>query len=166
MPAHRMATPIPLIERTHDANAVSIWGPNGKADAADAIDRCEMGSEFLVCVPMCPLGQQMDVDLAEQRRKPIWIINFVIVPADREAQPIGKRTFGVQAAREKTTRVDAIEFQSSFAGPCVDDRGRVSFRMKCTDHHATRGVRPVHTQRRERFAVVTRDNRRGGCGVH
>jgi len=90
-----------LIERTHDANAASIRGPNGKADAADAIDRCEMGPKFLVCVPMCPFGQQMDVDLAEQRRKAIWIFDFVIVSADREAQPIGKRAFGVQAAREK-----------------------------------------------------------------
>src|ERR1019366_5605502 len=136
MPAHRMAAPVPLIERTHDANAASIWGPNGEADAADAIDRREMGPEFLVCVPVCPFGQQMDVDLAEQRRKPIWIFDFVIVSADREAQPIGKRAFGVQAAREKTTRVDALEFQSSFTGPCVDDRGRVSCRMKSTDHHA------------------------------
>jgi hypothetical protein len=62
--------------------------------------------------------------------------------------------------------VDALEFPSSFTGPCVDDRGRVSFRMKSTDHHAAGGVRPVHTQHRERIAVVTRDNRRSGCGVH
>jgi hypothetical protein len=62
--------------------------------------------------------------------------------------------------------VDALEFQSSFAGPCVDDCGGVSFWMKSTDHHATGGARPVHTQHRERIAVVTRDNRRSGCGVH
>jgi hypothetical protein len=62
--------------------------------------------------------------------------------------------------------VDALEFQPSFAGPCVDDCGRVSFRMKRTDHHAAGGVWPVHTQHRERIAVVTRDNRRRGCGVH
>jgi len=64
-----------------------------------------------------------------------------IVSADREAQLIGKRAFGVKRPA-KNHQSGRAEFQSSFTGPCVDDRGRVSFRMKSTDHHAAGGVGP------------------------
>ncbi len=62
--AHRVAARIPGIEVADHADARGIRGPHGEVDPLHAIDRTQLGAELVVAVPMLPLAEQVEVEVA------------------------------------------------------------------------------------------------------
>src|SRR5204863_7441562 len=71
--AHLLATPIPVVEVTHDADALRVGCPNGEAGARDAIDRAELRPELIINSALIAFAEQIEVGLAQSRQEGVRI---------------------------------------------------------------------------------------------
>jgi hypothetical protein len=88
--AHRMAAPVPAVEGANDADPPGVRCPHRELHAGDAVEAARMSAELLVEPAVAPLCQEMDVDLAKQRRKLIRIDDVQETAIGFDAQPIAE----------------------------------------------------------------------------
>src|SRR5439155_17361611 len=88
---HRHSPPIPGVEVADDADPARIGRPQRKGYPFDSLVDEHMGAELLVAREMIAFDEEMNVELAENRRKTVDIVEFVLDAAARCAQPIAER---------------------------------------------------------------------------
>ncbi len=75
---HWMTADIPGIEIANQADALCVGSPNGEIHTFHAVDRTQMGAEFVVALPVLALAQQVADRIrraAEETRKDrAWLI--------------------------------------------------------------------------------------------
>ena len=86
--AHRVAAAVPVVEVADHADPPGIRRPHGEADALDAVDLDQLRAEPLVDLEMRALRQQMHVDVAEDRREAVWIVELDRLGRQLETQAI------------------------------------------------------------------------------
>ncbi len=62
--AQRGGPRIPLVEVADHTHGVRVWRPDGETDARCTVDRCDMGSEFLVDASVGTLIEKVQVDIS------------------------------------------------------------------------------------------------------
>ena len=103
--SHRHPPAVPAVEVADDADPARIRRPHREGDALDTLMHQRMRSELAVAREVVALGKQMDVDLAEHRRKRIDVIEFVLRAAARHPQPIAERLLAVgEWSRQRNRR--------------------------------------------------------------
>src|SRR5215813_8575983 len=90
--AHRHPPAVPAVEITDNADPTRIRCPYGKRDALHTPMDERMCSELAVAREMITLGEQVNVDLPENLRKRIEVIEFALGTAARHAQPVPPHT--------------------------------------------------------------------------
>src|SRR5688572_5450726 len=86
--AHRVSAAVPIVEVADHADPPGIRRPHREADAFDAIHLDQLRAEALVDLEMRSLRQQMHVDIAQDRRKAVWIVELDRPGRQRETQPV------------------------------------------------------------------------------
>src|SRR6202022_2958802 len=79
------------VEVADHADPMRIGRPQGEDHALDPLVGEQMGAEFLVAREMIAFGEEMNVELAENRREAVDIVEFVLDATARCAQPIAER---------------------------------------------------------------------------
>src|SRR5216684_854217 len=74
--AHGMDAAVPTIEVADDADAARAGRPDGKVDAANAFEGDEMRAEFLVGVVVATFAHEIQVELGEDARKSVGVVEF------------------------------------------------------------------------------------------
>ena len=69
-----MAAAVPIVEAADDADPPGVGRPNREGNARHTVDLAGMGAQVIVDAQILALAQQMQVELAEQARKTIGII--------------------------------------------------------------------------------------------
>src|SRR5437763_14299292 len=107
--AHRHAASVPGVEIADQADPAGVRRPDRERDALDAVMHDGMRAELLIAGEMVAFDQQMDIEFAEHRRKPVDIVELVHMAAPRNAQPVTERRLAVRhAADEKARGVEAL----------------------------------------------------------
>jgi hypothetical protein len=88
--AHRVATAVPVIEVTDDADPLRVRRPDGESRSGDAVDFAEVRAEALEGPQVRAFGEQPDVHLAEYRPETIGIIGFLNAVFPGDAQAVGE----------------------------------------------------------------------------
>jgi len=83
--AHDVTAAVPPIEVADDAAALRVRRPNGEAHARDPVDLGRMRAELLVEAAVATLGEEIDVDLAQDRSEAIGVVDDVAV----DVEPVG-----------------------------------------------------------------------------
>ncbi len=78
---HGMTAAIPSIEVADDADAGGVGGPDGEVDAIDTVHVAQLRAESAVASPVSALSEQIQIVVAQQRRKGIRIVNRHLVPS-------------------------------------------------------------------------------------
>src|SRR5712675_1711471 len=74
--AHRHAAAVPGVEIADQADPPRIWRPDREGDALDAVMHDRVRAELLVAGEMVAFDEQMDIELAEHRRKPVDVVEL------------------------------------------------------------------------------------------
>ena len=106
--AHGMAAAVPEIEIADHADALRIGRPHREADASDAVERDDMGTELFVQPQVVALAQQVQIVVGEQGREAIGVFQLHLAVVELRAQAIALRS--VDGAGEQPGRVDALQF--------------------------------------------------------
>src|SRR3546814_8004744 len=88
--SHDVAAAVPAVEVAHHADALRVGRPDGEAHAFDAFDAARMRAELLEDAAVRPLGHQVKVELAEERREAVGVLDVPRRVAEARAQPIGE----------------------------------------------------------------------------
>src|SRR3546814_11488994 len=95
--SHDVAAAVPAVEVAHHADALRVGRPDGEAHAFDAFDAARMRAELLEDAAVRPLGHQVKVELAEERREAVGVLEVARLVADARAQ---QNEVGSAACRE------------------------------------------------------------------
>src|SRR6516164_7474652 len=107
---------------------------------------------------MVALGEEVDVQLAENRGKTIDVVEFMFNAAARYSQPIAEGFFAIgNGGNKEAFRVGSDAFRCDFACRQIDDRHLLSTRQHCPDAYSARGS--VHSEKRERITAPGRNDR-------
>ncbi len=106
--AHRMASRIPVVEITDDADPLRIGRQHDKGHARYAFQLERMRAELVVKPLMGPLAEQVEVIVGENRRKAIGVVEIDDGLPEARAQLIGFRTVRKNAGKQAVF-VDARE---------------------------------------------------------
>ncbi len=74
--AHGMDATVPAIEIANDAHAPGAGSPNSEVNATEAFEGNEMSAEFFVGVVMAAFAHEVQIELAENVRKSVGIVNL------------------------------------------------------------------------------------------
>ncbi len=77
---HRVASAVPLVEITDDADATGIRGPDREAEAVDAVEAAELRPQDLVDEVGPDLAQGVHVVLLERRAEAIGVVAAALGP--------------------------------------------------------------------------------------
>src|ERR1700730_211296 len=75
--AHRVNPAVPLIEIAYDANAASAWRPDSEIDTTHAFNGVDVRAELVVGVVVAAFAHEVEVELAQKKRKSVGIVLFV-----------------------------------------------------------------------------------------
>src|SRR6185436_7226352 len=87
-PPHWVAAAVPGVEVADHRDALSVGRPHGEAYAAHAVDCHRLRAEGFGEPPVFALGDQMEVELAEQQTKGIRILGLLGCTRPLDAQPV------------------------------------------------------------------------------
>src|SRR6266852_7258641 len=104
---------------------------------------------------MIPFGEEMHIEIAENRWKPIGIIDVELPGRQFEAQSIGDRRVRTDDAGEETSGMHALELRDLRA-TFVDYPNARCRRLKAADHQAN-GVDEMRSQQAEWTTMVAAD---------
>src|SRR5262245_45305937 len=93
--SHRHPPAIPGVEVANQADPARIGRPQGESHALDPFVDEYVGAEFLVARKMVSLGKQVNVELAEDRWEAVNILELVLNPTARCAQPVAERLLSI-----------------------------------------------------------------------
>src|SRR6267378_4441448 len=117
-----------------------------------------MSAQPLVAGEMVPFNEEMNVELTENRRKPVDIVEFVLNAAVRCAQPIAERLPSIgDRGHEKAIPMNPNTLSRDLTGSRLDDRHLLRPGQHCP--HADPAIDAVHAEKRERVVVAGFDDR-------
>ena len=153
-PPHRHAPAVPVVEIADDADPPRVRRPDRERHPLDALMHDRVRAELLIAREMVALDQQMQVEFAEHRPEAVDVVEFLLVPAPPDAQPVAEQLAAVRhAGDEQPGGMDALGARGDLAGRAFDDRDALGVGQKRADVNA----RPSFDACRER-----RTDRRGG----
>ncbi len=106
--AHGMPAAIPEIEVADDADPPRVGGMDSEADAGHAIDGHTMGAELLVEIEVSTFAEQMQIEIRQDRRKAIGVVELGIAVTKPGMQPVAHRPVR-QLALEQPRLMDTRE---------------------------------------------------------
>ena len=121
-----MAATIPEVEIADDGNGACIGCKHDEADAIDTVYRHRVSAEFVVEPLMRSLAKQIEIEVAQNRRKAIGILQFDRVRAVAGAKAIAFAAIR-QGAEEKSGVVNAG--QRGLSAVLIDDAHLGRFRQ-------------------------------------
>ena len=155
---HRMSSAVPGVEVADNGHAARVGRPDGKADALDAADRHRLSPEAASELVMRTLGDQMQIEFAQQKAEAVWVFRLLNRIGPHYAQAVGaaaNHRTGEEAAG--MGELEATEEAGILARDHVD---RLSARReRAHDRHR---VAVVWTENRERIAMPPIDERLHG----
>ena len=155
-----MAPAVPIIERADDRHALGVGRPHGEADSVDAVERQRMRAELAVELEVAPLADQIDVELAENRLKTIWVFDLCDAAPDCDAQPVAQVALAAwKRACEEAGPIDALEHPQACPAAGVDDLDARRVRRKRADGKRLGFTAAVGTENGERIGVVPAHDR-------
>ncbi|MET3262896.1 hypothetical protein ABIF38_004402 [Bradyrhizobium japonicum] len=89
--AHRMAPSVPEIEVADHADPARIRRQHHEADTVDTVERHRMRAERVVDALMRALAEQIEIEIAQDRRKPVGILQLDDVVAEAGAELVARR---------------------------------------------------------------------------
>ena len=84
MLAHRQAPPVPVVEITEHADPLRRGRPGYEQESCDALRLARIGAEKLIGVPVVALGEDLAIEIADQRREGVGVVHslLAVVVAD------------------------------------------------------------------------------------
>ncbi len=157
--SHRVAASVPAIESADHRDPLRIRRPDQEGRALDALEGHRMGAELLVEAEVAALGHQIDVELAQDRREPVGVLDLDRVRAGLQAQAIAEAGRAVrQRQHEQAVGVHPRELSGRMAARRLDQPDPGRLRLKAAhDQAPVRGL--VHAELAERIAVVAAHQR-------
>jgi len=117
-----------------------------------------MGTQLAIAGKMIAFAQKVQVELAEHRRKAVYVVELVLYRADCGAQPIAERPLPIGQRRDKEAcRVDPSADPRNRSCRRIDDRHRRRRRRHRPDNDPVGCL--VHPKERERFVMARLDDR-------
>src|SRR5207244_2184314 len=105
-----------------------------------------------------PFNEEMNVELTENRRKPVDIVEFVLNAAARSAQPIAERLLSIgDGGHEEAIPMNPDTLSRNLTRSRLDDRHLLRRGQHCP--HADPAIDAVHAQKRERIVVAALHDR-------
>src|SRR3546814_18876133 len=92
--SHDVAAAVPAVEVAHHADALRVGRPDGEAHAFDAFDAARMRAALLEDAAVRPLGHQVTVALAEERREAVGVLDVPRRVAEPRAHPTDPTSVG------------------------------------------------------------------------
>ncbi len=158
--AHRVAAAVPVVEGTHDADTGSVGRPDREGRAVHAFQRRRMGAQLLVEAEMIALGQEVDVELAQDRRETVGVVDVLDAGVGEKTQTVGEAALPA---------FDDALVEARVVGALEVGRHRVAVqhlhppgRGMEDPHHEGRAVPTLHAEHRERVAVASLHHRSDG----
>jgi len=156
--AHQVAPAVPLVEAADHRDAARARRPDDKAGAAGAFVDLRVRAHPFVGAVVRALGQQVEVGVADQRRKAVGVVDHhrlertALGVGPTDAQPVGE---GIAPPRHRTGEQRAALLACQRAQPPAQrveqiDLGRTGQQRA----HHQRGAGVMHAEHRERIAVV------------
>src|SRR5271166_4916208 len=93
--AHRHSPPVPGVEVADHAYPLGVRRPNGERYPLNPFVEEIMRPQLAIAAEMIALSKQMSVEFAENLRKAVDVLEFLVYPASRYSQPIAKRLLAV-----------------------------------------------------------------------
>src|SRR6266446_1302078 len=117
-----------------------------------------MSAQPLVAGEMVPFDEEMNVELTENRREPVDIVEFVLNAAVRRAQPIAERLPSIgDRGHEEAIAMNPNTLGDNLPRRRLDDRHLLRRGQHCP--HADPAINAVHTEKRKRVVVAALDDR-------
>src|SRR6266849_283005 len=117
-----------------------------------------MSAKLLVARKMVPFDEQMNVELTEDRRETVDIVEFVLNAAARCAQPIAKRMLSIgDCGHEEPIPMNPDTLGGNLTRSRLDDRHLLRPGQHCP--HANPAIDAMHAEKRERVVVAGLDDR-------
>ena len=125
-----------------------------------------MGAELLVEAQVIALGDQMDVELAEDRWEAIGVVDLDPLAAGLEPQPMGERRVRGQLDHEQAVAMRPRQLRDHVAIAGIEHPDPIGLGLEGADHDPAAAV-GVQAEEVERIAVVAPDQGldRGRIGV-
>ena len=76
-----MPPSVPFVEVANNADALSVRCPHRETDAGDPVDYHRMCAQLFIEAQVSALGDQVHVDLAQDRGKPVGVVDGAAFPA-------------------------------------------------------------------------------------
>jgi hypothetical protein len=153
MKPHRMTPAVPVIEISDHAHAPRARRPHREGHAGHAVEGGRVRAELVVGVVVCALGQQMPIEIAQQRRETVGVVDLGDVAVPRHLEPIGKQVGPVrQHGLEEPHGMEPLHRGRWCVGGHDADGGRA---WQDRAHRHGRAVRCLHTVRSEHGEGVT-----------
>src|SRR3954452_22473944 len=115
-PPHRHAPAVPAVEVADETDPLRVRRPDRERYALDALMHDRVRAELLIAREMVALDQQMQVEFAEHRPETIDILEFLLVPAPPDAQPVAEHLPALRhASDEQTGGMDALGARGDLA---------------------------------------------------
>ena len=86
--AHRMTSSVPEIEIADDADALGVRRQHHEGHAVDAVERHRMRAELVVDPLMGAFAEQMEIEVAQDRRKAVGVVELDDIVAEAGAKLI------------------------------------------------------------------------------
>ena len=151
--AHGVAPAVPVVEIADHADAPRIGREHGERDARDALVHERMRAELLVELQVRAFAQQIEVELRQDRRKAIGVLDLDDAFAEADAQPIGPRR-----PRGPANNPAVVNSLQRLFGAIVADRGDLS-RIGEEDAHDRNAVLDMRPEIAEWVGVAAFDHR-------
>ena len=154
--AHGVTASVPGIEVADHADAFGIGRQHGKGDARDAIVLDRMRPQFVIELKVAAFAQEMQIDVGQDRQKPVRIVELNDRFAKTHAQAIGHRVLRTPR-REQSGGVYPVERRFPAVVPDCRNLQRIGH------EHAQDGAALVdmRTEVVERIGVAAFDHRDG-----
>src|SRR4029077_15019652 len=108
-----------------------------------------MSAQPLVAGEMVPFNEEMNVEVTENRRKPVDILEFVLNAAARYAQPIAKRLPSIgDRGHEEAIAMNPHALGGNLTRSRLDNRHLLRRGQHCP--HADPAIDAAHTEKRKR----------------
>ena len=156
--AHRMDPAVPAVEVPHHRDPLGIGRPHRESDTRHPLHDLHMGAQPAIKMQMGAFAQQMQVEIAQQRRKAIGVIHrFAAAVIQAQRQTIGETLASRQRTGEQPLGPLPGQFGHRLAGGGVDDPDGDGMGLEHAHHQPVPGR--VHTEKGKRIAMAGPDDR-------